>query len=730
MLPSPKILGRREHGESTPQAKRRFENIHGTHNSCQPGLPYATMQPTLRLRVKPAWATAPLDAEEPMEDGPQKSPPSYDRALNALRSGDAISAERQLRAIQEASPGEVNTLRLLGLALLVQQKIAAAVEILERAVAAAPDFWHARTDLARAYRQVGRTDAACGQLRDVLKNAPSLGPAWLAFGDVLVDMEKFADASVAFRRAQSADPRATRLAKAREFLGGGNITDAETAFRDILKEDAGHVGALCGLAAVSLKAGVVADSERLLRHALTQTAHSPLVWRLLGQTLLEAGRLVEAEAAVRHSMLVEPQSAQAWIALAAISSRLMRPEAALAAYRESERLDPNQRLVHLSIGHVLKALGRRAECERTYRECIAREPASGEAYWSLADLKDYSFSETETAAMEALLAAGTGGEANAALLHFALGRAREQQGLAQQAFRHYDAGNRLRRQRSPFDFAAFENKCRRVIVNLNADFFSGLRGGGCADGAPIFIVGLPRSGSTLVEQILASHPCVEGTMELPNIVNYVGEFDRLDATGDAYPESLRSAPSAVLAALGRRYMSETRPLRSGPPRFIDKLPNNFSHVGLIHAILPNAAVIDVRRHPMDACFSCFKQYFAAGQSFTYELDGLGRYYRCYLAVMDHWDDVLPGKVLHLSYENLIRAPEENIRRLLAHCGLEFDKRCMQFHETQRPIRTASSEQVRRPMYDSSVGYWRRFEDELEPLHRSLGNCLDRFTSLD
>jgi len=697
-------------------------------------LPYATMHAATSSRMNQRvglprqWRC--WTPNESMEDRQQKSRISYDRASSALRAGDAVTAERQLREIQVTSPGEVNSLHLLGLALLVQQKTAAAVETLERAVAAAPDCWQSRTDLARAYRQAGRTDAAYAELRHVLKSAPSLGPAWLAFGDVLVDMEKYADARVAFRRAQSVDPRALRLAKAREFLGSGNLTDAESAFRNMLKEDASHVGALCGLAAVSLKAGAIVDSERLLRHALTQTAHSPLVWRMLGQTLLEAGRLLEAEAAVRRALLVEPKSAQAWIALASINARLMRPEAALAAYRESERLDPNQRLVHLSIGHVLKTLGRRAECERAYQECIAHEPASGEAYWSLADLKNYAFSAAETAAMEALLAAGAGGDGNAALLHFALGRAREQQGRSQQAFQHYDAGNRLRRQQSPFDFAVFENKCRRAIKGLNSDYFSGLHGSGCTNDAPIFIVGLPRSGSTLVEQILASHPCVEGTMELPNILGIVRELEQLDATGDAYPESLGSAPSAVLTALGRRYMAETQPLLAGRPRFIDKMPNNFSHVGLIHAILPKATIIDVRRHPMDTCFSCFKQYFAAGQSFTYDLDGLGRYYRCYLEMMDHWDDVLPGKVMHLSYEHLIRAPEENIRRLLAHCGLEFDQRCMQFHETQRAIRTASSEQVRRPLYDSSVGYWRQFQHELEPLRRSLGDCLERFSSLD
>jgi hypothetical protein len=206
----------------------------------------------------------------------------------------------------------------------------------------------------------------------------------------------------------------------------------------------------------------------------------------------------------------------------------------------------------------------------------------------------------------------------------------------------------------------------------------------------------------------------------------VRELDALGATHDAYPDSLSPAPPAVLSAFGRRYIAETAPLRTGRPRFIDKLPNNFSHVGFIHAILPNASIIDVRRHPLDACFSCFKQYFASGQAFTYDLEVLGRYYRCYLELMDHWDAVLPGRVFNLSYEELIRSPEDTVRRLLTHCSLEFDPRCLRFHETQRPIRTASSEQVRMPLYESGIGYWRAFAEHLDPLRLSLGDCLGRF----
>jgi tetratricopeptide (TPR) repeat protein len=618
----------------------------------------------------------------------------------------------------------------LAVALLMQDKVSEALEALEHLIVLAPEFSPARIDLARAYRKAKRADEAHTELRCVLGQDPSLHLAWLALGDVLVDLRRYPDARQAFRRAYSADPDRGRLTRGYAAFGRGESMAAERLFREILEANASHVGALCGLAAIYRGAGLLVEAERLLRHALTQTEHSPLVWRGMAQTLVEAGRLPEAEAAVRRALLVEPESARCWVSLATISGRMHRPDAALAAYREAERVDPNQPLVHLSIGHVLKTLGRRAECEQAYHECIARDASAGEAYVSLAELKNYVFTAAEIAAMEAQLAAGTGGDTNAARLRFALGRAYEQRGDASAAFTHYVAGNRLRGRESPFDFAGFEVQCRRVISRLNEDFFAGAARGGCADPAPIFIVGLPRSGSTLVEQILSSHPAVEGTMELPNIPAYVAELQRLNARQDAYPDSLAAAPAAVLNALGRRYLRETAPLRGGRQHFTDKLPNNFVHVGLIHAILPDATIIDVRRHPMDACLSCFKQYFAAGQSFTYNLEGLGRYYRCYLAMMDHWDAVLPGKVLHVSYEDLVREPHGQVRRLLAHCGLEFDARCLEFHRTHRPIRTASSEQVRQPLFTSSIGYWRRFERELQPLRTSLGDCLARFPEVE
>jgi len=654
---------------------------------------------------------------------------AYLRALEAVRVGRFQSAERQLRQIQRTSPGEVNSLHLLGVALLSQGKLTAALEILERVVAEAPLFAHARVDLARAYRQDGRLEAARGQLRRVLKEKPALETAWLAYGDVLVDMRRFEDARYAFEQARLLDPHRPRIEEATLALADADYGSSEGIFREVLKSDASHLAALAGLAAVAIRAGNTRDAERLLSHARIRSAHHPLVQRAWGHNLLVAERLGEAEGAFRELLRLEPDNPQNWAALGSVYIKLLRQEEALSAYQEAARLNPSQAGFRLAIGHVNKTLGRRAECEHAYRECLRLDPKYAEAYWSLADLKNYFFSDAELAAMHELLASPTA-TSDRAQLHFATARALEQRENPSAAFRHYSEGNALRRQTSPFSIESFEAKSRRIVSCFDREFFRSRTTAGHADPAPIFIVGLPRSGSTLIEQILASHSQVEGTMELHNILAMVREFDHLDSNRDSYPESVRALSADELTALGRRYLEETRAVRSGKPRFIDKMPNNFSHVGLIHIILPNAGIVDVRRHPMDACFSNYKQYFAHGQSFSYDLEDLGRYYRCYLELMDHWDAVLPGRVMHLQYEQLIRDPQDTVRRLLEHCGLPFEAATLNFHENRRPVRTASAEQVRQPLYASGVGYWKRFAKELEPLRISLGDCLERFAAWD
>jgi tetratricopeptide (TPR) repeat protein len=651
------------------------------------------------------------------------------RAHAALRAGQAATAEKWLRALEAESPGEVNCLWLLGVALLDQSRTAESVATLERALGQAPDFAEARVDLARAYRRAGRAAEARTEVRRVLEKLPHHHRAWLAYGDVLVDLGQYDDARVAFERARLTDPERPRVEAATAALVADDRRKSEELFREILKRDASHAAALCGLAALSLAADMPRDAERLLRHALRQCEYLPLAYRGLGPALLALGRVEEAEAAARHLLKIEPENPQTWITMAAVASRFMRQETALEAYERAAQYQPGDVRLLMSIGHVRKSLGRRAESEASYKEVLAADPGNAEAWWSLADLKNYCFDDAELAAMQRLAAdreAAGRIPPGDAQLYFALGKACEQRGQYREAFAWYARGNALRRRDAPFDIGSFEQRSARIRAFFSAAFFAAHAGGGDPSGAPIFIVGLPRSGSTLIEQILASHSQVDGTMELPNILNLVRAFEDLAPNRDGYPETVGGLPAAQLAELGGRYIAETAPLRRGRERFTDKLPNNFSHVGLIHAILPNASIIDARRHPMDACFSTFRQHFAAGQSFSYDLEHLGRYYRCYLSLMDHWDAVLPGRVLHVQYEELVRDPEANIRRLLEHCGLPFEPACRNYHQTPRAVRTPSAEQVRQPIYTQAVGYWRHFERELEPLRRALGDCLARF----
>jgi len=657
-------------------------------------------------------------------------PPPFDerlrRAQAALRLGQAATAEGLLRALTAEGGASPQCEWLLGVALLDQDKPAEAIAILERLLEREPAFSEARIDLARAYRRDGRANEARSQVRPVLEQQPHHSRAWLAYGDALVELGQYEDARVAFERAQLTDPQRAAIEKGGAALRADDRKESERIFRGILQGDPSHAAALCGLAALSLTADRPYDAERLLRHALRQSAYLPLAYRGLAPALMALGRLREADAATAYLRRIEPRSPQTWVTSASVATRLMRPQQALEAYERAAQLLPQEAGLRLSVGHVQKTLGRRADSEASYKAVLQLDAGRADAWWSLADLKNYAFSDPEVAAMERLLASEPRGRSNEAQLHFALGKAYEQRHEYARAFGHYQRGNALRRLDWQFEIEGFEQRCARIRALFDATFLDGRRGSGNPSEAPIFIVGLPRSGSTLIEQILASHSSVEGTMELPNIPNIVAELNATGAGHDGYPDALGHMDSLQTRALGTRYLEETAPLRHGRAHFTDKLPNNFSHVGLIHLMLPNATVIDARRHPMDACFSTYRQHFAEGQAFSYDLEDLGRYYRCYLALMDHWDTVLPGKVLHVQYEQLVRDPEASIRRLLAHCRLPFEPACLRFHETPRAVRTASAEQVRQPLYDSAVGYWRHFARELEPLQRALGDALERF----
>jgi len=382
--------------------------------------------------------------------------------------------------------------------------------------------------------------------------------------------------------------------------------------------------------------------------------------------------------------------------------------------------------LHLSVAHALKTLGNQKEAVKSYRSAYTAQPDFGDAYWSLANLKTYRFTDDEIARMRIQEERTDIRAVDRYHLCFALGKAFEDRSEFAESFRYYQTGNALKKSEIRFKLQPILRNAELQPATCTREFFEARRGYGfdCSD--PIFIVGLPRAGSTLLEQILASHSRVEGTTELPEILRLVGELQgrEPDTANPRYPAILADLKPEDFVRFGEKYIADTRLYRSGLPRFIDKMPNNFRHIGLIHLILPNAKIIDARREPMACCFSNFKQLFASGQEFTYSLEDIASYYRMYVELMRHWDEVLPGQVLRVQHEDVVEDLEGNVRRILDFCGLDFEPACLEFYKTERSVRTASSEQVRQPIYKEGLDQWRNFDPWLGELKRALGTLPD------
>jgi hypothetical protein len=399
----------------------------------------------------------------------------------------------------------------------------------------------------------------------------------------------------------------------------------------------------------------------------------------------------------------------------------------LTIYDEQLEYQPFNPTLHLARGHALKTLGQQVEAIDAYHKAAEARPDFGDAFWSLANLKTYQFSDSEIKRMQTVEADGAVAPADRWHLCFALGKAFEDLGGFDESFRYYEQGNGLKRSISKYRAETMTEDLELQTKVCDANLLSLREGRGCPQSDPIFIVGLPRAGSTLLEQILASHSQVDGTLELQNILALVRKLEGRTKEGDAsrYPGILTTLSDADLTAFGERYLEETQFLRAGAPFFTDKMPNNFRHLGLIRMILPNAKIIDARRDAMDCCFSGFKQLFAEGQEFTYSLEDVGTYYRDYVTLMEHWDKVMPGWILRIQHEDVVDDLEGQVRRLLDFCGLPFEESCVEFHRTERAIRTASSEQVRQPIYRSSLAQWRHYETHLDPLKQALGSAFTR-----
>jgi tetratricopeptide (TPR) repeat protein len=506
------------------------------------------------------------------------------------------------------------------------------------------------------------------------------------------------------------------------------IPEAEALLRRHLKEYPTDVAAMRMLAEVAARLGRYRDAESLLERCLELAPSFTNARHNYAVALFRQSKHAAARAQVEQLFAREPRSPNYRALKAAILAGVGEYHEAIALYHEIVAEYPHQPRIWMSCGHALRTSGDALAGIAAYRRAIELEPSLGEAYWSLANLKTFRFAAADFAAMRAQLGRPELREDDRLHFHFALGKALEDQQEFASSFEHYQAGNAVRRGQIHYDGDENRAFVRRARAVFTTEFFAARTGSGCTAPDPIFIVGLPRAGSTLIEQILASHSQVEGTMELPDLQIIARTLPGAPpGPTRRYPESLAELDAATLRALGENYLERTRIHRKrGTPFFIDKMPNNCAHVGLIQLILPRAKIIDARRHPLGCCLSAFKQHFARGQSFSYGLTDVGAYYRDYVELMAHFDTILPGRVYRVFHEDLIEDTETQIRRLLEYCGLAFEPACLRFHENERAVRTASSEQVRTPIFRDGVDQWRHYEPWLEPVKTALGAVLTAY----
>jgi tetratricopeptide (TPR) repeat protein len=649
-------------------------------------------------------------------------------ASQFLATQPARAAERAA-AILKSQPGQPQAALILGVARRIGGNLDGALQVLVPLARAQPGWAPPSYEVGVALGLAGRRPEAVEWLRRAVRLKADIGDAWRLLGDHLTAMGDTGGADAAYANHIKASTRDPRLLAPAAALCENRIPVAEALLREHLKQSPTDVAAIRMLAEVAARLGRYDDAEALLERCLELAPGFTAARHNYAVVLHRQNKSAKALTEIDRLLAVEPRNPGYRNLHAALLARIGEFDQAIRAYAEVLADYPGNARMWMSYGHALKTAGRRQDCIDAYRRSIELAPGLGEAYWSLANLKTFRLTASDCEAMRAQLTRPDLTEEERFHFHFALGKALEDAALYEESFGHYAAGNRQRRKGTPYNADDTSAHVRRTRAFFTPEFFGARADWGSRAMDPIFIVGLPRAGSTLVEQILSSHSEVEGTMELPDVIGIARRLGGRERKSDAskYPEVLATLGAAELRALGERYLAQTRIQRkTNAPYFIDKMPNNWAHVGLIHLMLPNAKIIDARRHPMSCCFSGFKQHFARGQHFTYDLEDIGRYYRDYVDLMSHFDKVLPGRVHRVIYEKMVEDTEEEIRRLLEYCGLGFEDACLRFYENDRAVRTASSEQVRSPIYRNAVDQWRHYEPWLGPLQKALGPVVEAY----
>ena len=648
-------------------------------------------------------------------------------SASALLEEDPGAAAQAAREILKLYPDHSAAALLLATASRALGNATGALEVLGGLVRLQPASAVLRLELARAYREAGRQAETIASLQEALRLQPELADGWRELSGQLAAAGDDRGADAAYARYASLSPEPAQLGEAAWALQENRSTAAESMLRRVLLQAPRDVATMRMLAEALTRSENYAEAERLLRTCLDLAPGYSAARHDLARLLLKLERPGELLPLVERLLELEPQNAAYRILQASVFSLIGRHDESIEILEALMADSTAGASLWMNYGDELKAAGRSRDSVSAYRRSIALEPSSGAAYWSLANLKTFRFNAAELDAMRAQLNREDLWADDRVDFEFATAKALEDERRFAESFQHYSAANSLRRSMLPYDSAKISAQIIRSKKVLTPDFFAQRQGFGSKATDPIFIVGLPRAGSTLLEQILASHSLVEGTRELADITSMAralgGKSGELDDA--AFLEALASLNAAEAAALADRYLDATRIYRlTGEPRFVDKMPNNFLYIGLIQLLFPRAAIIDARRHPVGCCFSCFKQRFALGQRFTDDLADLARYYRDYVDLMAHFDAVLPGRVHRVDYENVVKDLPGEVRGLLEYCGLPFEDQCLRFFENRRSIRTASAEQVRQPIFSEGVDQWRHFEPWLGPLKDALGDVLE------
>jgi len=589
----------------------------------------------------------------------------------------------------------------------------------------------AQPDHARAYQELGHihvvqknADEAVRAYTEAVNRDPALLSSWQPLVGLYKILRNSQAMEIATQQVEALSKLPPALLAVKSFLNEGNLEMADTVCRHFLSNNKQHVEGLRLLAEVAMQAQILDDAEFILESAVAFEPKNIGARFDLATTRLKRQKFALAHEVVQELCIEQPANNEFKTILGAARLGIGETEDAIKIYHELIEEGHQLKSSYLLLGHAQKTAGDIDAAVEAYQNLYKHQADFGDAFWSLANTKTYKFSDAEVAHMQDYEQRASTSLEDRVHMCFALGKAFEDRSEYQQAFRYYEQGNRLNQQRMKHSAPDIERRTKRQMEVCTAELFESRKDLGLQASDPIFIVGLPRAGSTLLEQILASHSQVDGTLELPNILSLSrrlrGRAAPKPGEEPKYPAILQTLDEAYFERFGQQYIDDTRVFREQAPMFIDKMPNNFLHLGLIKLILPNAKVVDARRHPMSCCFSGFKQLFAEGQEFTYGLKEIGTYYKSYVDMMNHWDKVLPGFVLRVQHEDVVHDLETQVRRILDFCGLPFEEACLEFYNTKRNVRTPSSEQVRQPIYTSGLDVWKNYESWLEPLKEALG----------